>query len=214
MRAHSSDDPPNSPISFTWIAGHMDLIGNKRADTLAKDASENGSSLKTKLPPFLQKRLPISISAIKQMIQEEIKINCKWWWIESPRYRQMKQIDPLLPSNKYLKITSSLNRRQTSILTQLCTGHTPLNQHLNRIGKNLMPYCPQSTCRNKTEDIHHLIFTCLKYAHARHQLIRSIGGKSFTLTKLFADEKSIPHTLTYLNKTGRFKNIYGDIALG
>ena len=77
-----------------------------------------------------------------------------------------------------------------------------------------MPNCPQSTCTNKTEDVHHLIFTCPKYTHARHQLIRSIGGKSFTLTKLFADEKSIPHTLTYLNKTRRFKNIYGDIALG
>jgi len=86
MRAHSSDDPPDSPISFTWIAGHMNSIGNKRADALAKDTSENGSSPKTKLPPFLQKRLPISISAVKQMIQEEIKINCKWWWIESPRY--------------------------------------------------------------------------------------------------------------------------------
>jgi len=86
MRACSSDDPPNSPISFTWIAGHMDSIGNERADTLAKDASENGSSPKTKLPPFLQKQLPLSVSAIKQMIQEEIKINCKWWWIESPRY--------------------------------------------------------------------------------------------------------------------------------
>jgi len=55
MRAYSSNDPPDSPISFTWIAGHMDSIGNKRADTLAKDASENGSSLKTKLLPFLQK---------------------------------------------------------------------------------------------------------------------------------------------------------------
>jgi len=55
---------------------------------------------------------------------------------------------------------------------------------------------------------------CLKYAHARHKLIQGIGGKSFTLTKLFTDEKLIPHTLTYLNKTGRFKNIYGDIAPG
>jgi len=200
-RARSNDDPPDSPISFTWIASHMNSIGNERAGTLAKDASENGSSPKTKLPPFLRKRLLISIFAVKQMIQEDIKTDCKWWWIESQRYRRTKQIDPLLPSNKCLEITSSLNRRQTSVLTQLRTGHTPINHHLHRIGKNHTPNCLQSTCTNKTEDVHHLIFTCPKYLNARHQLIRSIGGKSFTSTKLFADEKSIPHTLTYLNKT-------------
>jgi len=39
IRACSSNDPPNSPISFTWIAGHMNLIGNKRAD-VAKQCLE------------------------------------------------------------------------------------------------------------------------------------------------------------------------------
>ncbi len=41
---------------------------------------------------------------------------------------------------------------------------------------------------------------------------RSIGRKNFATKKLLADEKTIPHTLTYLNRIGRFKHIYGDIA--
>ena len=71
IRLRPPDDgnvTPHSPISFTWIAGHRDSTGNERADTLAKDASERGSSRTSKLPTFLRNRLPISISAIKQMI--------------------------------------------------------------------------------------------------------------------------------------------------
>jgi len=106
------------------------------------------------------------------------------------------------------QITSSLNRRQISILTQLHTGHAPINKHLHRIRKNDTPYCPQGTCTGITEDIRQLIFTCPSYNHTRYQLTRSVGKKALSSTKLFADEKTIPHTLTYLNKIGRFKHIY------
>ena len=101
----------------------------------------------------------------------------KKWWRESPRFKKTKHIDPSLPSDKYLKITSSLNRRQTSLLTQLRTGHAPINKHLHRIGKNDTPNCPQATCRGITEDVHHLIFTCPRNIHERYHLKRSIGKR-------------------------------------
>jgi hypothetical protein len=34
----------NTTLSFTWVAGHMNSIGNERADALAKEAAEFGSS--------------------------------------------------------------------------------------------------------------------------------------------------------------------------
>jgi len=75
-----------------------------------------------------------------------------------------------------------------------------------------MPYCPQFTCVRATEDIRHLIFTCPRYTQERYHLTQKIGKKNFSTSKLFADKDIIPHTLNYLNKIGRFKHIYRDIA--
>jgi hypothetical protein len=73
-------------------------------------------------------------------------------------------------------------------------------------------YCPQESCRDATEDIHHFTFTCPSYATARYHLTRKIGRIDFSIPNLLANEKTIPRTLTYLNKTGRLKHIFGDIA--
>src|SRR5258708_29887146 len=174
-------------ISFTWVAGHQKLVGNERADTLAKEASANRSSPEQNLLTFLQHQLLISISAIKQAINADIKKEMKKWWKSLPRFENLSHIDPSLPLNKYLNITSSLNCRQTSVLTQLCTGHAPINKHLHQIGKNALPYCPQATCMNITEDLHHILFTCPQYTQARYHLTCSIGRKNFTTKKLLAD---------------------------
>jgi RNase H len=201
-----------SGISFTWVAGHINSTGNERADELAKEAAEHGSSTPDKTPAFLQRGLPTSISAIKQEINKSTKKWTKAWWMSSPRYKKLKNIDPSLPSDKFQKITSNLNRRQASILTQLRTGHIPLNKHLYTIHKANTPHCPQDSCYNATEDIYHYLFTCPSYIHARYHLMRTTGKDNFTLASLLANEEMIPLTLTYLNKTGRFRHIYGEIA--
>jgi len=141
------------------------------------------------------------------MITENTK-ETEIWCKRSPRFKRTKCIDRSFPSNKYIKITSSrsLNRRQTSILTQMRTGHAPINSHLHRIRKVDTPYCPQNSCTNAIEDIHHLFFTCPHYIRARFHLMYIIGIKPFTMPKLFANENIIPHTLTYLNNIGRFKH--------
>jgi hypothetical protein len=194
------------------VAGHKDAIGNKRADILAREAVEYGSSPGNNLPVFLQHQLPISISATKQSIGANIKAMTKRWWTKSPRFKKMRLIDPSLPSDKYINITSTLNHRQTSILTQLCTGHAPINKHLHKIQKNDSPNCPHATCNGMTEDVHHLLFTCPQYTHERYLLTRKIGKKALSSATLLADKDTIPHTLEYLNKTGRFRHRYGDIA--
>jgi len=212
QRNDSSTTTASSDISFTWVAGHMKSIGNERADTEAKRGALDGSSSPNRLPPFLHQQLPTSISAIKQAIAADIKKQANTWWSNSPRFIRMNIIDPSLPLNKFLKLTSLLNRRQSSLLTQLRTGHIPLNKHLHTIQKSPSPNCPQPTCTNTTEDIHHLIFTCPHYIHARYHLTRSVAKRDLTLPNLLASKDNLPHTLTYLNNIGRFKHIFGDIA--
>ena len=49
-----------------WTLGHMDIIGNEKADEEAKKAVREGSSPLPKLPAPLRKMLPWSKSAAKQ----------------------------------------------------------------------------------------------------------------------------------------------------
>ena len=103
------NNPQKLEISFTWVTGHMDSVGNKAADKLAKHAVEHRSSNRRCLPKFLHNQLPLSLSAIKQQITSKTKTETKVWWKMSKCYKRIKSIDLSLPSRKFIKDTSSLN---------------------------------------------------------------------------------------------------------
>jgi len=67
----------NLEIEFNWVVGHMGSIGNDAADKLAKRAAEHGSSCTQLLPPLLHIKLPISLSATKQLIDKLTKEDTK-----------------------------------------------------------------------------------------------------------------------------------------
>ena len=129
-------------IALTWVARHMGSEGNEAADKQAKLAAEFGSSNNDLLPPFLCRKLLDSLSAVKQQINSDTRKETKSWWKRSKHYRRIRSIDLSLLSLKYIQATSGLNHRQTSILTQLRTGHILLNGHLFRINKIKAPQCP------------------------------------------------------------------------
>jgi len=103
---NDTDATHNTSLSFTWVAGHMDLTSNERADALTKEAAEYGSSPENSLPIFLRRQLPISISVIKQSISTNIKQLTRKWWQKSPRfkkneaYRPLTSIEPIPKNNE------------------------------------------------------------------------------------------------------------------
>ena len=114
-------------------------------------------------PPLLcEDPLPCSIPALRHTNLTKL---CRKWkrrWRKSPRYRFASHIDTSLPSNTYLKLINDLNRSQSAILTQLRTGHSPLNQHLFRIHHSETPVCQH--CRGITpETVIHYLLQCPHY---------------------------------------------------
>ncbi|KNZ81413.1 hypothetical protein J132_00652 [Termitomyces sp. J132] len=57
----------------------------------------------------------------------------KCQWKKSPCYLSSHQLDKSLPLKSYMQLISNLSRHQSTLLTQLCMGHLPLNQHLFQI---------------------------------------------------------------------------------
>ena len=96
-------------VTFTWVAGHMGSEGNKAVDEQAKLAAEFSSSSNDLLTPFLHRKLPDSLSAIKQQIDSDTKKETKSWWKRSKHYRQIRSIDLSLPSLKYIQATNIKN---------------------------------------------------------------------------------------------------------
>jgi len=129
-------------LQVHWVLGHQDFEPNEKADEEAKKAAKGDSSKAKLLPSILRKRLPLSVSALRQ--GNMAKLSKRWTrrWKSSPRESLLKTIDNTAPSKKYLRIIGDLYRRQASLLFQLCSGHAGLNHHLFRIRRSESPSCP------------------------------------------------------------------------
>ena len=198
-------------VEFTWTPGHKGITGNEKADTEAKRAATGESSPRAKLPTILRgKPLPISISVTRQSLKKQMKLRWKGEWSLSPCYTRTAEIDSLIPSKEYIDIIEQLRRNQVSLLTQLRTGHVPLNQILFRIKRSDSPFCPH--CGNGFhESIFHFPLTCPHYTEARRQLITELGRDTFSIPFLLGTRTGIPPLLRYINKTGRLKTIFGEV---
>jgi hypothetical protein len=95
-----------------------------------KRAVQGESSPPEDLPPLLRKRLPTSATVVKQEFAEKLKIRWLETWETSPCYARFQHVDKDFPFNKFRRISEILSRLQMSLLTQLWTGHIPLNSYL------------------------------------------------------------------------------------
>ncbi|KAJ6558648.1 hypothetical protein B0H10DRAFT_1734754, partial [Mycena sp. CBHHK59/15] len=88
-----------------WAPGHRDIPGNERADEEAKLAAQHGSAPDRQIPKALRGTLPWSKSACKQEFTSHLKAHIAEEWTQSPRYQRLRQFDPKVPSDEYMKLT-------------------------------------------------------------------------------------------------------------
>jgi hypothetical protein len=173
------------------------------ADNEAKTAARGTTSNKKSLPPLLRRKLPANPAALKKNHIKSINVRWQEKWRKSPRGNNMLTIDDTTPSNNFLKLISNrkLTRKGSSTITQIITGHFPLNGYLHRFKLVDNPRCP--ACGAATETIHHFLLTCPTYAHERWPLTQVCKGAP-TLKKLLSDNISTALLLKYIEATHRF----------
>jgi ribonuclease HI len=196
-------------LTIRWISSHSEVRGNEAADKLAKEAAQGRSSRQTDLPHLFRSPLPVSASATKQAYNA--KLNKMWAkiWTNSPRKDRFTQTDPDFPFNSFRKRLFMLTRNQASIIMQIRVGHIPLNYYLRRIGKTESDKCLKCDGNpnngQRTETINHFVFECSAYNEARTSLVTKIGRNRFTIPKIMENTKHMKALVTYVNRTGRFK---------
>ena len=140
-------------ITFLWIPAHVGIYGNESADKAAK--------LSLKIPE-ISLNLPISKSEIKSVNIQ--KINKKWHNQYQNSNSQIKKVlRKPLAKPKILHPSKKIDR----LITKLQTGHTNLNNHLNKLKRHTTgnwPHCKQP------ETTEHALIHCTHYQTHRTTL--------------------------------------------
>lgn len=197
-------------FTLRWISGHDGSEGNEIADEEARKAAAGESSGNDWLPEYLTaRRLPLSVSALRQKFNADISEQWKKEWAKSTRFERMQAIDPKLANESFAKLVSDVPKPWTSILIQLRSRHIPLNAHLHRIGKRDTPNCRY--CEGTKETTFHFLLDCPRYAHQRHELRNQLGRKANSLSHLLSSKKAIQHVIKFVDDTERLRETFGDL---
>lgn len=93
-----------------------------------------------------------------------------------------------------------LNCNQGAAITQLCTGHALLAQHLKRIKRANLATCTH--CKQAKEDVLHYLIRCPAHEHTRTNLKQNLGRGAANINNLLAHPIAIIHLLQYINDSG------------
>lgn len=198
-------------ITYSWCPGHENVRGNEEVDGHAKQAALGNASHPNEIPKDIRNGIKVNASAVKSKYKEKLLTQTMNAWKHSKYFNKMKAIDARMTGKRrgiYMKIIKGLSRRRISILTQLRTGHAPLNNHLHKIGKAENDKC--QNCCNSKETVKHYLVDCPEWEDRRKALKEIDGRRSREVKHLLGDKKFIKETLKFIESTGRFKQTHGE----
>jgi len=199
----------NARIRVLWIPGHREIPGSERADEEAKKACEGAHRNRNNNLRFLTRGIPASKSAIKQVLRARVKKKEVKLFQASHRFPKMSRIDPSMPNTKFPREIARLDRKHSSILTQLRTAHVPLQAYLHRFKLEPSPTCPH--CLIEPESVTHYLKICNAFNEPRNALQREIGLLTNIDLSILGNRKHRDALLRYIHRTGRFSESHGDL---
>ena len=175
-------------LEIRWIAAHIGLWGNEKADELAKNGTTSESTL----------NCPIPQSYIKRLINDKVtKLNQESWITDGPRHTKLTLGHKNINIIKNLNTSLSNNRQNYRTAVHLITGHCGLNKHLHTIRKSDTSACPK--CGDGEETVSHFLGQCPAIAQIRGQYFRDYY---LSVNDIF-DNQHISTIVNFANHTKR-----------
>lgn len=135
-------------VVLAWIPGHLGIIGNEMADSIAKEASVHGSLSNIPIP--VRDYFPILKTKFHHQWSSEWK---KSSLIKGHQYSLIQTSIPVKPwFHKY----TSMPKKYISSITRMRLGHTCCLSHLARFHIVSSPYCD---CGSE-DSLDHNFFEC------------------------------------------------------
>jgi ribonuclease HI len=144
----------NNNLKLIWVPGHSGILGNEKADEIAKNS--------VSLHPL--HRTPFMESLWKGDVKRWLSQKHKSFWKNSDGMKTSKTLFPTIDDKKINDLTN-LKRNDLRLLTGVLTGHCPLRKHLNNIGILSNPNC--RFCDITDETPIHILNECDKLATKR-----------------------------------------------
>ncbi|XP_067134248.1 uncharacterized protein [Centruroides vittatus] len=174
-------------IKFRWIRAHTGVMGNEKADLLAKEATCLSEINFDKIP----------ISGVKNMIRNDTLMEWQERWTDSNKGRRtfwlLPSVEERIKDLRWLPVGH--------LTSQLYTGHCNCYKYLQRIGKRRTATC---SCGEENQDLEHLLLKCGKYEKERIEistLHRQCNGDSnLDMYLMIRDKKLLPDLLTFARR--------------
>ncbi|XP_042904921.2 retrovirus-related Pol polyprotein from type-1 retrotransposable element R1 [Parasteatoda tepidariorum] len=142
----------NVTIHFSYVRGHSGILGNERADQLAREATCGEIDLRVSVPA----------SHWKRIARDKIIADWNAEFLASPRSLWTKRFFPSIFHRLQCKFFATDFK-----LTQILTNHGNFKRYLFRFHLQTSGIC---ACGDADEDAEHILLHCSLYASARMNL--------------------------------------------
>jgi len=183
------DDDPSHQLSVSWCPGHADILGNERADQLAKEAND------------LPWSAPISTSRANAIRRSKMSSQKIWvkQWESTPKVGAFAISNRIRPTLRPTKRFLSTPRETFGRLIQCRTGHAYTGEFRRRFFPEKDEDCP---CGEPFQTREHILRVCPLHNEHRTHLFKI--SRDIYLPTILGTEEGIKALTTYIQQSGAF----------